>query len=211
MILLVTFSVNSRPASAQQVRTGGTTTGAGGQAMNAGLGGTTEGLGGLTTGGLATEGAADGGFAGANAAQGFVGGGATDGGFVGGSREAAAGFGNANRQFRGITDTGIFAGSTQQQTGTPRRIPVSFRVSFQTPTISQLQAGASAPANQISVQRFSVIRPELSGITANVSPQGVVTLTGAVADASSSRLAANLLRLQPGVRAINNQVQVIPR
>jgi len=170
-------------------------------------GGTTEGLSGLTTQGLATDGGADGGFAGANTTSTFVGGNNTDGGFVGGAREATGG-GAANRQFRGITDTGVVGGGNQQQAGTPRRIPVAFRVAFTTPQVSSLRVGTLAAANNIGVQRFVPLRPQLSGINVNVTPAGVVTLTGAVPDASSRRLAANLLRLQPGVRSIQNQLQV---
>jgi BON domain len=202
-------------AQAQQVQPGGggATVGggsAGGGTTNTGAGGTVGGeLSGLTTQ-LATDGASQGGFAGANAASSFVGGAGTDGGFVGGARESTAG-GAANRQFRGITDTGVVGAGTGQQTGTPRRIPVAFRVSFTAPVVSQLQRGTLAVGNAVNVQRFTPLRPQLAGINVNLSSAGVATLSGSAPDAATRRLAANLMRLQPGVRSIRNDVELAIR
>lgn len=160
----------------------------------------------MTTSGLDTGGADEGGFAGANAATTFVGGSATDGGFVGGARESTIGA-TANRQFRGITDTGV-VGSQQQQTGTRREIRVAFRVSFAAPAVSELPADTLAPANDVSLQRFAMQRPALSGVQVRLSPTGTATLTGVAPDASARRLAANLVRLQPGVRSVTNELVV---
>jgi hypothetical protein len=51
-------------------------------------------------------------------------------------------------------------------------------------------------------------RPELSGVNVELTADGVALLTGTSPNAEASRLAANLVRLQPGVRKVNNQIAV---
>jgi len=41
-----------------------------------------------------------------------------------------------------------------------------------------------------------------------MTSQGVAVLTGSTLSTESKRLAANLIRLQPGVRKVDNQVAV---
>lgn len=190
-----------------QTPTGSNTSGGGGG--GGGSQGTLQSqLGGMTTQGLVTDGTTTGGVAGANAASSFIGGNATDGGFVGGARETTTGS-TANRQFRGITDSGVAGRSTQQQqSATPRQKQIALRVGFSSPSISQSAPGTFSRSNAASVQRIAELRPELAGVNVRLSPSGVATLTGITPDVSTSRLAANLIRLQPGVRSIDNQIEV---
>jgi osmotically-inducible protein OsmY len=41
-----------------------------------------------------------------------------------------------------------------------------------------------------------------------MSPEGIVELNGSAPSAESSRLAANLMRFQPGVRKVDNRLTV---
>ena len=66
--------------------------------------------------------------------------------------------------------------------------------------------GRLANANIASLKRFTSNRPELAGIEVEMNSRGVAILTGSAATVETSRLAANLMRLQPGVRKVENQI-----
>ncbi|MFN8709697.1 MAG: BON domain-containing protein [Planctomyces sp.] len=138
------------------------------------------------------------------AAQTFVGGN-QNGNFVGGAREATTGT-NMNRQFRGITDN-TQPQQTQQQTGAPRQRPFAMRIGFPFPPVLT-EAAQLNEINAASMTPFTSNRPELSSVNVVVSSDGSATLSGNVPDADARRLAANLVRLQPGVRRIRNEIAV---
>ncbi|MFO1002000.1 MAG: BON domain-containing protein [Planctomycetaceae bacterium] len=83
------------------------------------------------------------------------------------------------------------------------------RISFAAPsgTFAQ-QTGVLAASNSVQLTTFSSKRPELSGINVELTADGVAVLTGTSPSTETSRLAANLVRLQPGVRKVNNQIAV---
>lgn len=201
-------------ASAANAQTGGTG-GTGGFGSGT-TGGITGGIGSGTTGGIGTTSgiggtSATGGAAtnintlGSNATQDFIGANATQG-FIGG----ATGNNNqqrTNRQFQALQNNN--QQRTQQATGTPRSIKTTLRVGFGFPSAPQLiVVGRLANANVASMGRFVPQRPELNGIDVDVQSNGLAVLTGAVPDEETRRLAANLMRLQPGVRKIENQLVV---
>ncbi len=139
-------------------------------------------------------------------AQSFIGGNATQG-FVGGALQGTQQ--NANRQFQAIESTQSQAGSQGQTTGTPREVRTTMSIGFSFPTASVAQSsGRFASANVVSLSRFTAARPEFSGIFVAMTTQGVAVLTGSTRSTESKRLAANLFRLQPGVRKVDNQVAV---
>lgn len=195
---------NTGSQSTGGISTGGLNTGGlntGGQntgTQNAGatpIGGTTA------TGGAATDVST----LGSNAAQSFIGANATQG-FIGG----ATGTNNqqrTNRQFRALQNNN--QQQTQQTTGTPRAIKTTLRVGFVFPSAPQLASlGRIANANVASMNRFVAQRPDLAGINVALNSSGVAVLTGSASSEESRRLAANLMRIQPGVRKIDNQVVV---
>jgi len=208
MVMLACASQSSF-AQLSQLGGGGTTGGGGGGAATsataAGVGGastgTTEGISGITTQGL-PGGDATGGTAGANIAEAFVGGNA-DGAFVGGGLQTQR---NNNRQFRAITPVDVPTGGNAQATGTPRRIPVSLRIGFSypQPDATTLLIEPSGPA----IGRVSLFRPELQNVRVTLSPDGTATLVGQAPDANSRRLAANLVRLRPGIRRVENKLLI---
>ena len=141
-----------------------------------------------------------------NAAESFIGSNATQG-FVGGASQA----GNqqaSNRQFQAI-ENNQSQQSTGQQSGTVREIRTALRVGFAFPTASQSQInGRLASANLATLGRFTTRRPELSEINVAMNLDGVAVLTGSATSVETRRLAANLMRLQPGVRKVDNQIVV---
>ena len=142
-----------------------------------------------------------------NAATGFVGGNASQA-FVGGAREATNQRAT-NRQFGAFQNTQNTSNTQSSQTGTPRSIRTTIKIAFAAPsgTFAQ-QAGALAASNSVQLTQFSTNRPELSGVNVELTADGVALLTGTSPNAEASRLAANLVRLQPGVRKVNNQIAV---
>lgn len=182
---------------------GGNNAGANNRATDTSGGATTSGEGSATTSGdLSSE--ADGAEAGANRATGFIGGGAADNGFVGGGAESDF---VSSRRFQGIQQEQINKSTTAQSSGSPRRVPVSFRVGFQVtrnPGSSLLiRKGTRTP-----LQKVAVSRPELRGINVAVDAKGVAVLTGVAPDPAAVRLAANMVRLRAGVRRVQSQVRV---
>ncbi|MCA9115766.1 MAG: BON domain-containing protein [Planctomycetaceae bacterium] len=68
-----------------------------------------------------------------------------------------------------------------------------------------------ADVRQAASTRFSLISrryPQLAGVQLTGGPEGTIVLTGTVADERSRRMAEHLLRLEPGVRKIDNQLAV---
>ena len=102
------------------------------------------------------------------------------------------------------------ANTQSQQSGTSREVRTVLRIGFKFPTASAAQqTGSLASANSLSLSRFSQNRPELAGVNVSLNGDGTAVLTGSLPTIESSRLAANLMRIQPGVRKIDNQIAVI--
>lgn len=157
-------------------------------------------------GGTGAAAVPDGGTDASNAAQSFIGQNATQG-FIGGAVQATNQQGS-NRQFQAIQNNQSQQ-STSQQSGTAREIRTALRVGFAFPTAPQSQInGRLADANIASMSRFSLSRPELAGIEVALNPVGTAVLTGSAPTVETRRLAANLMRLQPGIRKVDNQVVV---
>lgn len=141
------------------------------------------------------------------ASQSFVGGNAAQT-FVGGSRQATNQQGT-NRQFQAFQNTQQGMNQGTSTTGTPRQVKTALRVGFSFPTATSAQAsGRLAAGNQASLSRYVTTRPEFTGINVDMNSEGVAVLTGSADSVEASRLAANLMRLQPGVRRVDNQVAV---
>jgi len=211
IFLQVTFSavvLLSADAMAQLGQIGGgggqTATGGGGNAAGQVSattgGGTTDGIGGRTTAGLDGSGQG-GGTAGSNARETFIGSNET-GNFVGGAVATDTG---ANRLFRALAEASVPTGGNQQ-TGTPRSIPTSLRIAFSYP--SPNSGSGLVPASGHAIKRVAIQRPEFRNVSVNVSGVGVAVMDGSVSSAAARRLAANLIRLRPGVRKVENRILI---
>ncbi|MFN9235041.1 MAG: BON domain-containing protein [Planctomyces sp.] len=141
-------------------------------------------------------------------AQGFVGGSGAQN-FVGGGMQGNSN--RSNRQFQAFQSNQGMMNQGMGTTGSPRQIRTALRVNFSSPGARGLQtAGQTAPAAQAALQKISARNPQLTGLSVSLNANGVAVLQGTVPSAEASRLAANLLRLQPGVRSVDNQATVEP-
>lgn len=176
------------PLASAQVGPGGNAGGGGAGAT------TTEGFGGSTTDGFGTTGLStqEGAFVGAGDLESFIGAGVTT------DR-------NGNRQFRSITNPTIATGGNRQ-TGTPRIKRTQLRIAFQYPQPAFLPLVRQR--QQLAIRQVATVRPSLNSVSVRIDDRGIATLSGAAPDAASRRLAANLLRLEPGVRRIRNDIAI---
>lgn len=124
-------------------------------------------------------------------------------------------FGNLfQNQFRAQTAFGanpLFnSNNNQRRTGTGGQpalrlgfeIPVRPVASVETGIDTRLQAAAS------QLSRNPDIKPGLDGINVEVRDAGVVRLTGSVNSEEARRRAANMIRLEPGVKKVLNELVV---
>ena len=205
IVFLALFDASS--VSAQQVSTGGSTTG--GSATGSTNTGSNSGTGSTgTVGGTASTFSINTSNV-ANTPQGFIGASTAQGagGFVGSARESTIN-NNTNRQFRAINDPMSNQNRQTQQTGTPRTVTFALRLGFATPTPSATSTGFS-PINTPSLELFASTHPEFAHINVALSDVGVATLTGTTSTPEASRLARNLMRLQPGVRKVDDKILVV--
>ncbi len=212
--VLLLSACHCRIGKSQSTGTTGTTGGFGSGLTGSGTSGiSSPGTTGSTSGTTGTNAAGTGSTSttgangtGTTAAQSFIGGNATQS-FVGGGLQATQQA--TNRQFQAIQSTNSQSGSQSQTTGTPREVRTTISIGFSFPTATTAQStGRLSSANEVSLSRFAGLRPEFSGISVAMTSQGIAVLTGSTVSTESKRLAANLMRLQPGVRRVDNQVAV---
>lgn len=113
---------------------------------------------------------------------------------------------NANTGLGGVSGVGGFGVNPfgQVQQGPPQ---VSQRVSFVHPAPATVQV-----TQQIATQldRIALRRPEFQQVGVGLEADGTAVLTGSVPTQQAARLAESLLRLEPGVRAVRNELTVAP-
>lgn len=139
------------------------------------------------------------GFAGrGNAAENFV------GGIVQGEGQTGPGARRTTNQFQGLNRQGQIRQGIQQPTGPSRaeRIRPRHRIAFQYPPRQN-----EAVTTNLQT-RLTSLPAGPAGVTVSLSPQGVATLSGSVADEHASKLAAAVARQEPGVRSVDNQLSI---
>lgn len=195
----------SGTSSTSSRSTGGTTSSFGGNSSSGSMSGTSNSSGQSGLSGSGTSGL-NGGQSVNTQAQNFVGGSGAQS-FVGGGMQGNAN--RSNRQFQAFQQQQGMTNQGMGTTGSPRQIKTALRVNFSGPAASDLQkSGRTAPANRASLDRFAAKNPQFAGLNVTLSPTGVAVLQGTVPSADAARLAANLLRLQPGVRSVDNQATI---
>ena len=104
-----------------------------------------------------------------------------------------------NRQFGGRSTT-------------TRTVRPSLRLGFVPPPRPQADLKTTAATRFTSVSnragRIADTNPAFQGVEVAVADNGVVTLTGSVPSEAAGRLAANMLRMEPGVRTVKNELTV---
>jgi hypothetical protein len=69
---------------------------------------------------------------------------------------------------------------------------------------------AVAQSLNVSFAQNQRIAPSLQGVQVEVGPAGIATVRGAAATEHQRTLAAAMLSLEPGVRAVRNEIVVNP-
>jgi len=110
----------------------------------------------------------------------------------------------------GSTGRGFNQGFNQSQA--TRTIRPSLRLGFEAAPRNMQEIGQAAEQRVMRLsERVAQLEsqgPALKGMKIDVTPQGEVTLSGEVASLQASRLAANLIRMEPGVRSVRNELTV---
>lgn len=177
----------------------GSNSGAGGQAGGFGTNGQT-GVGGQgqngANGGLLGRGANQNGFLGRNTQnQGMQGnnlGGGGGGGRGGGGNRGGNGL-------NGLNGGGGNGGNANQTPIVRPRQKIAFE--YTRPSSSAIQSTIEARLTKLSVKR-----PSLKSVMVAIADQGEVVLRGEVASADDAKLAENMLRQEPGVRTVRNEL-----
>lgn len=146
--------------------------------------------------------------------NGFLGGRGSSQNFIGNNQRAATTnnqqqnpFGNRNsrgqRNQFDLNDLNNLNQQNQSQNQDSRRaIRPQQKIAFEVPerTTEEISATMSARFDQVTQQ------PALRGVTIELEDAGVVVLRGEVATASQRLLAANMMRLEPGVKKVRNEL-----
>ena len=121
-------------------------------------------------------------------------------------------FGNTNRGNRGNMNTmnSLFGNSNSNGGGNNSNFhPIRPRqkIAFEYPVP---KADALQSSLQIQLTKVSLKHPSLSNVMVSTNPGGEVVMRGIVKSESDARLAANLMRLEPGVRTVRNELMFPP-
>ena len=184
---------------------GGAAGGAGGGAANAAVGGNnaanrTAGTGQAALGqSLFTQG---------NNQNGFIGGRNQQQGFVGGNQRTGQQQNNRQQQQNnrqggfGQNDPNNMNGQGQQNQDQRRAIRPSFKVAFDQPL------KPAADIRSTLQPRFDSLSqtPSLRGVAYELDAEGVVVLRGTVETPAQKRLAENVVKLEPGVKKVRNEL-----
>lgn len=117
---------------------------------------------------------------------------------------------NRNRNNRGQQNQGMDPNdpngmNRQGQNDSRRSIRPQQKVSFDVPKISYEELNTTLNSRFDRVTR----QPALRGVTVDLDADGVVVLRGEVATPSQKQLAANMVRLEPGVKKVRNELTLI--
>ncbi|MBM83188.1 MAG: hypothetical protein CMJ78_21720 [Planctomycetaceae bacterium] len=115
------------------------------------------------------------------------------------------GFGNFGRG--GGFNSGNFAQFGRYGQGQSRKSKIRprQRIAFTFPKLSSTVIASSV---KVQFTQLSTSLPVLKGLGIKVDDKGKATLSGTVTSDRERRLAANLVRLEPGVRSIQNNLEV---
>ncbi len=109
---------------------------------------------------------------------------------------------NRGRQNQGMDPNDPNGMNQQGQQDSRRSIRPQQKVAFEVPRLSNEELNATLNGRFERVTR----QPALRGVTVELEAEGVVVLRGEVATPSQRQLAANMVRLEPGVKNIRNEL-----
>ena len=112
---------------------------------------------------------------------------------------------NRGRQNQGMDPNDPNGMNQQGQDDSRRSIRPQQKVSFDVPKIPYEELNTTLNSRFERVTR----QPALRGVTVDLDADGVVVLRGEVATPSQKQLAANMVRLEPGVKKVRNELTLI--
>ncbi len=146
--------------------------------------------------------------------NGFIGGQNSQQQFIGGNqrtgqqnnRQQTNQFRNQSRQNRSNQDDMNDPNGNQSRSNTNQRRAVrpQQRVAFEIPQRTETEIRTTLQTQFTALSQH----PTLSGVDCTMDSDGVVILSGTVDSASARLLAANVVRLEPGVRRVRNELTV---
>jgi len=231
---LVVSPVAAQTRNNQQGGSGGTSLfGSGGSGGGSGAGTSGSAFGGAGTGGAGGGGAGGSAFGGAGGAQSGIGqggfgnsaaGNQQNQGFIGrntdlnqfigrtaqgqangqqGGQNRNRGGGGGNRTLdQSLLNGGQAAGTSTQPTIRPR-----LKAAFDFPAANIAQV---TTRSQLLFDKLTTRFPEMEQVQVSQAENGDIVLTGSVATARTAKLAESLIRLEPGVRKVQNDLQYPP-
>ncbi len=132
--------------------------------------------------------------------SGFVGRSDSSGRFVGSQFSGQQRVQSGN-QFRGTRGQQFQGNKTGARAVLRPRARIAFR--YTKPNVERVQSRLVARFEKIASDR-AIFR----GLVVTTDDEGTVTLRGTVEDSESARLVANVVRLEPGVRGVRNELKV---
>ncbi|MFO1007095.1 MAG: BON domain-containing protein [Planctomycetaceae bacterium] len=106
-------------------------------------------------------------------------------------------------QFNAMNDPSTSQRRANSTSGNVKRARPQQRISFEYPK-------ANLVRTQVELSRRFERLKTVSGADTSISDEGVAVLTGTVVNDEARKLAEALARLEPGVRSVDNQLQVSP-
>lgn len=117
-------------------------------------------------------------------------------------------FGNANRGGGNRNNLNLMnsmfgnnGGNSMSNNAAPIRPRQRVAFEYQVPTSELLNVNLQTQLKQVSVRK-----PGLTNVLLSMNPGGEVVLRGVVKSEADARLAQNLVRLEPGVRSVRNEL-----
>lgn len=110
---------------------------------------------------------------------------------------------NFSPQFNAMNDPSTSQRRANSTPANVKRARPQQRISFEYPKANLVRAQVELS------QRFQRLQT-VSGAGTSITDEGVAVLTGTVANDDARKLAEALVRLEPGVRSVDNQLQVSP-
>ncbi len=215
------FTGGSMFSSGASAGRGGASGGLGGGGLGSGgLGGSGGGLGGAG-GGLGGGGGQGGGLGGQNGANtigqqqnaGFIGRNSSNNNqFIGAAAQGLNGQngnqnGQSNRPSRQSTNQNQFQNTGGQETNRAAGVRPRQKVAFDYP---QLQIAQVLTSIEGRFKKLAKYNPSLNSVTLAQAADGTVVLTGEARNAAEAKMAESLVRLEPGVRNVRNEMSFPP-
>jgi hypothetical protein len=131
----------------------------------------------------------------------------TQGAFVGNRMAGQTALSSAGPTFGNLGGNDFDPNQSGSGQGTTRQVRPRYRLGF-----DFAPAPAAEITSRIDVQlsRLTDSNPQFAGVQITINDEGIAELRGEAPTEDASRLIENIVRLEPGVRGVDNQIAVSP-